>query len=853
MGPGAEKSAPGFYFMRILWLHGKSFSVKQRNAVGLYLQKKGISTSNVIFYSMYARLPKMWVQKGKKKWDWDEDLLPKFNEELLDICKRFDITNIVINDEAVLKYITHEHTSLHSTRGSVYDFNGISCQVFCDVTFTHQAKHGPWYYLNDCAKLSRWINGEQRHEPRFDLTICSNLDDINNMFNFLNKTIVFSYDIETSHRFITCIGYTGINASGCVRTFVVPFFNPTKPDNCHWDTTDDEIYVHRKLRELHRSPPFKVAQNGSYDCAWLIAYGMPVENYVFDVLHMFHSIWCEAPKKLNEIAAICLDFVRYWKDEGKGDRKDAHKTERVPHEPAQYYKYLRYNGLDCHYTLLNFIFLVQLLAQDSLAWARENYNQEIQDQLGPALAMTMRGMLAREDRQRAKTLKWMKEYEDNLKKMRVMCADPEFNPNSPHQMASLLYDVLDAQPLPTKGKKKYNERTVDEKVLTIIKTRHPLYEIYIEQSWSVKKPRNNISKYGTVSYNGSKQSGLELWHGRFLYNLWAAGTETTRYSGKEHQFWCGTNPQNVPGEVRDIMVADAGYIFAEFDYAQSDAWFVAYTCEDPNYMRNISDDRDTHCVHAEHFFKIAYEKILLGHKKNEDWVDHSTKGVRQNTKRIVHGANFLMQGFTLYMTMGHEAVVESAKAYGYENAGIWSMRELIRFCDFMLSKYHELYPELATWQEENPKQVAKNGNLSTSPFGRTRLFFGNMLEDNGVQRELASFCGQGGTAGNINRSLRTIYYASGLEQEGLLLITQTHDSILCMIPEDRLHYFVPKVKEIMEEPVTIHRRDISIPVDVVVGYSWGKKCMLPYKPDLTIDECKRFEVQWQEKNYATAP
>lgn len=839
--------------MRILWLTGRNFTNNMRTAIQMYLRTKhcNIASQDVIFFSMHQKIKGMWTKKGKSKWGWDPSLISKFDEELEKMCTQLQITHIVINDEATLKYITRQHDSLHTTRGSTYYFKKIPATVFMPVENTHKMNHGKWYYALDCAKLSRWVNGRHRHEPKFNFTICDSRDSVDTMCEYLLNSLFFTIDIETSHRFITCIGYTGVSVDGSIRSFTLPFFNPTRPGNCHWRDEADEIYVHQRMRELHASSVYKVLQNGSYDNAYLVAYGAPPENYFFDTLHMFHAIWPEAPKKLNEIASVCMDFVRFWKDEGKGDRKDAHRSERVPLDRRSYLRYLRYNGLDTYYTALNFVFLVSLLCQDSLAWARENYNQEFRDQI-VAFAMSMRGMLASESRQRFKTHQWMREYEVNLKKLRIMVDDSTFNPNSQPEYSSLIYDVLGVPPIKTKGKKKYTEKPVDEKVLTIAKTQHPIYDIYIQQVWDTKKPRNNISKYGTLSYDGRKWNGMELFAGRFLYNLWAAGTETSRYAGKEHQFWCGTNPQNIPEDVRDLVVADDGYILAEFDYAQSDAWFMAYTSEDENYIKNISDDRDTHCVHAEHFFKIAYEKLLQGHIEHADWVDHSTKGVRQNTKRIVHGANFLMQGFTLYMTMGHEACVEAAKMYGFENAGTWTRNKLVEFCEFMLVKYFELYPTLAEWQEEEPKRVAANGNLATTAFGRSRLFFGNVREDNATQRKLASFYGQGGTAGNINRSLRRIYFETSLEKDGLLLHTQTHDSILTQIREDKMHENIEKVLTIMEEPVTIKGREFSVPVECNVGYSWGKKCMLTYDKDLTIEKLREHESKWAKKYFADA-
>lgn len=335
-----------------------------------------------------------------------------------------------------------------------------------------------------------------------------------------------------------------------------------------------------------------------------------------------------------------------------------------------------------------------------------------------------------------------------------------------------------------------------------------------------------------------------------MYQMNAAGTKFGRYASTNHQFWCGTNIQNIPKKMRDMLVADDGYVLVEMDYSQSDAKFVAYECEDAKYIATMESGKDTHAIHGEFFFGFKYEEIVEGHKVGADWVDHPVLGVRQNTKRIVHGSNFQMAGFTLYITMGHEAVVAAATTMKKVNAAgqpphLWTIEELVAFCDEQLERFHELYMGLRPWFKSSAQECARNGNRSTCAFGRHHLFFGNVLEDNQIQRELSSFFGQGGTAGNINRSLNHIYYRTDLEQRGLLLLTQSHDSIVFLNPKDKLE-MIDEVLTIMQESVTIKGRSMFVPVDVAVGLTWGKG-MMPYKKGVSYEDIVEHEREYAKK------
>ena len=448
--------------------------------------------------------------------------------------------------------------------------------------------------------------------------------------------------------------------------------------------------------------------------------------------------------------------------------------------------------------------------------------------------MSMTGALVNKERKRHKNIEWLEQHQSSLAELRIMCDDPEFNPNSGIELPSLIYDVLGATPIKMKGKKKLGPRSVDEKVLKLIKIQHPLFAKFIDKIWDTKKPLNNSSKYGI----------MRLLNNRFMYQYGAGGTETWRYNGKEHQFWVGTNPQNVPDKlVRDMIIADPGYVLFAGDYSASDNWFMAFECEDPKMIANITSGKDTHCLHAEFFFGYPYEKVYAEHQKESDWADHPTKGIRQNTKRIVHGTNFVMAAFTLYVTMGHEAVVAVAKILGHEDADHWNRTKLVDLCAQLIRRYKtELYPKLPEWHKSAARECAQNGNRATNAFGYTRLFFGNMENDDAVQRELAAFFGQSGTSGNINRALDNMYYESGLMEQGLLFMMQTHDDIMVQIPEERLD-LCEKVLTIMEQPCTIKGRTFTVPASAKIGYSWGKRGMIPWREGITISEIRAHEAK----------
>ena len=820
--------------MKVLWLEPPNFSNALRKIAHDYLRNRDF---NLYDFQFACLTEGCLIKETKTRWVADNNKYALFQKQIKKLAPDF----IICNDKAALNYITGKYTSLAKCRGSIYRYENIPVLVIDDIHNTKRTTLGGWVLLQDLGKLKRWLGGQLREEPKFEYTVCHTFNEVQHLKFIAEIATTIAVDIETTGTTISSIQYTCLWKNNeniwCMHTWNVPFINPLKPNGCHWETENEEIIIWSIIRNINKTKAIKILQNGSYDSAYFLKYRIPLTNYIGDTLHAWHSVWVESPKRLDFIASIALDKYCYWKDEGKvEDDKEDKRGGKIPKTKAGMESYWLYGALDTHNTLLCFRFILAVMIEKKLDWAIENYRQEMRQQFGPALAMTMRGIKCNQKLQVKYAMELQAKSDQARIDLQTAMGDPNFNPNSPPQLQQAIYDIFQAKPY---GRGKQRTST-DEKVLKMIKEQSFFLNWFVEKIWECKKPANNASKYG---------SGVTLGN-RFMYKMCAGVTDTGRYASKAHDFWLGTNIQNMPYSMRPMLEADEGYILFDIDYSQSDAWFTAFESGDEKFMATMLDDKDTHCLHAEFFFKIAYDKIVAGHKANEDWVNHPTDGVRMNTKRIVHGSNYRMAGFTLYVTMGHEAVVASALKLGFADAHTWTQKQLVSLCDSLLASYLKLYPKLPSWFESSVREAVKNGNRATCAFGRTRIFFGNLANDAAIQRELSAYYGQGGTAGNINDTLIKCYWESDLESQGLLLIKQTHDSILNLVPEDKL-WLCEKLLTIMEKECIVKERKFTVPVDASIGRSWGKKGMMGWREDISLAEIDAYEEKLELSYHAS--
>jgi DNA polymerase I-like protein with 3'-5' exonuclease and polymerase domains len=822
----------------ILWLTSKSgYSPGIRQILTATIARQGIRASSIIYNSLHYKAP-LLAEHDKNKMP-DKFAIAQALKVLDAEIEQLKPTLIVINDESTLRAITGSKYTLSTVRGSLYFYRSVPAIVIDGFNSIRFKKYGKFVFELDLAKIARWAKGEQNNEPAFDYTVCKTVDEVVAEVEAAKNSTVVATDTETTGGFISCVSYTYDTPDRRLRTFVVPFFDPWCEEGAYWAEEVDETKVREKLKELNEASVVKIMQNGSYDCAYFIKEGMPPVNYLIDTQLLMHSMWIEAPKKLHNIASYFVDHYTYWKDENKGVREDGFgKT----HEAIE--KYWRYNGLDSYNTWLGAQELLKRIVV--LPWALYNYSERIALSNGPLLAASLRGIKV--DRNRHDII--MREQgilaEKGKLDLQRLSGEPDFNVNSPNDVAWLLYDVLGAKPtrLQRKGTK-LGPRSTDEKVLKLMKEQRNFFVSHaIDRILKAKKPAAVLSKYGDMRELCYKDDRFLSWHN-------AAGTETYRLNSGSSQFWTGTNAQNLQPFIQEMFTADKDYVFLDADFSASDDWFIAHEAQDEAKIAILKSGRDVHCTHASVFFKRPYDEIYAGYKNKEEWVIHPITGVRQASKKIAHGKNFRMQATMMYNLMGRDAAVETARALGYKNPERLDDKELIGMCNMLCDMYDHprtgMYKRIRPWQDETVEELKKNDGLATNAFGFTRNFFGS-ADDHATQRELSAYFGQSGTASNANRSLREIFYNSVDDGRTCLFLVQVHDSLKFLVHRNCMSTKISQIKKIMEKEITLKGRSFHVPVNLEVGLTDGKK-MIPWRDDLTYEEIVEHEHKTYDKRF----
>ncbi len=775
----------------LIWLGPKTVEGLQKRTIEIFLAKRGIHPNKLkILYLTNLNI---------------EAVKARYSEAKV----------LVINSLPILKQIAPEAKTLHSYRGSLFIKSGLPCIVVDDL-YKLTSINDKFTIFWDLTKIARFYNHEINYLPPLQYTICDTLPKIKQAFRaFKDKPIAI--DIETHNRAeqasISVIGhYDG------ERAYIVPLAR----NGQHIHSIQELEDILKFLQTAYKTQQTKIYQNGTYDLSYFIKYRFETEGQIFDTAVAWHSMYAEQPKTLNHISSVLLDTYKQWKNMTKDGY--FHKT----YDNDYYQTLLKYNAYDCYYTYWNAVTLMQGLQTENYLYARNNYNLEMKQKYGPAFAMTMRGMACDVSQKDKFAAANAEASEKSLEHLKVLIKDETFNPNSTKDMPNLIYNILQASPIP-----RQKRNTCDEKVLKLIATQNPLYKTIIEAIWATKKPANLVSKYG---------ESLVLLNGRFMYSLQGASTKTSRYSSSEHNFWAGTNIQNLPYSARLMLIPDKGYILFEMDYGQADAWFTAFTLEDEQMMELMLSPKDAHCYHAAMFFKLSEEALIEAKNNHESWCTHNITGIRSITKRVVYGANYLMTGMTLLITMGQDAMDSAAKNLNKDTKG-WNYIRYAQFGQALLNNYFTLYSTLKAHLTQHRQQAISNDNKYTVTGGFTRKYLGSLSSEVN-KRDFASLIGQAGTACNINKAGENLYFDKKYEEgKDWMLLSQTHDSFTGQIKVEHFHRLIPIIKSGMQNICHAHGREFLVPVDISVGLRAGKG-LQDYKESLTYEDLLEYDRQF---------
>lgn len=508
----------------------------------------------------------------------------------------------------------------------------------------------------------------------------------------------------------------------------------------------------------------KTFQNGSYDITVIRKlWGIKVEGYTDDTLNAHHVACPDESHGLSHLA-FKYTYARVWKPPKKLKGRLAHDT---------FEDLCLYNARDCMVT----DDVREVLAAERVRKGNsENVyrlDMKLQNQ---ALEMQWNGMAIDQDAAREVGKKAIEQRNEGLSMMREIARNPEFNPNSPEQLAHVLFDTL-AQPVIawTDGGKtgKRKPSTAKEVLLRLDDTPFKRALLLYKDGYDILKSYFDISRGVAVPGRG-----IRIWLDGRMHASWQPfGTRTGRFSSSP-------NFQNWPGWMRKMIVAPKGRRIVGADYNQLELRIVAALSNDPVLIRmclNADDTRklepewDPHSFVAQLAFGDTYTKLSLNDPKHNPAKDArckcetcTRKGYREICKRVIYGLNY---------GAGEQTVLEAIYNGGYYGPPL-KLEMLVR----IKHAIYKAFARIPEWRDETYRFACQEQAIFSAITKRWRTF---PLGDVSVT-EISNYPIQSSGA-DIMNIRNTLFYEQHMRQidPTAMFLAQVHDAVYYEVDEDR--------------------------------------------------------------------
>lgn len=613
--------------------------------------------------------------------------------------------------------------TLDDYSGSIVERNGFEYLILNPVQHIVTTSTGKFLYNRYLSKFtnpSKWFP-----VPAFSWEIATP-DRLDYLYEQFAGADYIAVDIETTEHelLITCSSYCAIwidRTTGRFRlhSIVIPFTND---------------FYRAWCGKFNALPIPKIFQNGKYDNAYFLRWGIPISHWRFDTAHLFHSWYSELPKRLDFIVSFVVRSWEFWKNE-----RDV---------PIHSHEYYRYNAKDSFTTALSFLALLSEIPP----WAIKNYQMEF-PLVFPCIVAENTGIKRHEQNFVQLRDKIEEQIINQVAELRAYLGVPDFNTNSSQQCVRL-WKVLGSGDITS------SDTSSRDKV----KSRHPLNAFIVSRIEKIRKDRKLFSSY--------LKDGITL-NGRILYQLNPHGTDTGRLASQESHFWCGLQIQNIPRDTKQvsyksIFMPDEGFELGEADYEQAESRHTAYITGDQAYLTAVEGNRDFHGVNCSAFFGVPYEKIVGADGTVLD------SELRDLSKRVNHGANYNMGWRVLLDTMGIKNVLRARDLLRLPRN--WTLRQV---CEHLLSCFDKSYPVIRGGYHDYIKYQVQTKQMLVGATGWTRYCFGNPSTSKLDLNAYVAHAPQSGNAMDLNTAWLRIFYEVYLRNPtDFKLCAQIHDSIL---------------------------------------------------------------------------
>jgi DNA polymerase I-like protein with 3'-5' exonuclease and polymerase domains len=210
------------------------------------------------------------------------------------------------------------------------------------------------------------------------------------------------------------------------------------------------------------------------------------------------------------------------------------------------------------------------------------------------------------------------------------------------------------------------------------------------------------------------------------------------------------------------------------------------------------------------FFGIHYNEV--------------TKVLRQLSKPVNHGANYLMSWDTLIDSMGLENIFLAAKLTAMPKH--WGARQI---ATHLLSLFANTYKVVANDYPRYIQTTVKAVGHLVNPYGWTRRCFGDPIKNASDKRALVAHLPQSTNGQALNKAaIKVFNNVWKIHSDNFKMNALIHDSLVFQVRIGFEDLILPLIKKEMEDASVVQVTDIggitrtmNVPVDITSGgKSW---------------------------------
>jgi hypothetical protein len=388
---------------------------------------------------------------------------------------------------------------------------------------------------------------------------------------------------------------------------------------------------------------------------------------------------------------------------------------------------------------------------------------------------------------------------------KVKSPSNEVNPNSPKQVAALLYETLGMPEQFTIDKKtKKKKITTGKSAIKALKKRDKSGVIQALEDY--RKADKERAEYGPSLLDPD---------GRMHTKYSQTVTDTGRLSSRKTDDDTGTDQQNLPEAFRKIVIPDPGMVLVEGDLRQAEARIFYWNAEVVELMKVCQNPNAN--IHK----YIASQ--LYGLKEEEIEEDNSPDKPYGKSKRITHGTHY-------GLGVKHGAEVAECSVAIFKEVRNQYFKRFPRIPAFHREIRAKVLPQLDALGKVVNWPTGER--VLVTPLGRRRLFLGRPNED--LVRKMLAFVPQSTCADYLNQGLVRLFGCKEMEIVGMLetstilfdpmpeLLIQTHDGFLAQCLPEYVDVFKVTAELAICAPMVVHNKVLVIPLKLKTGENWGE-------------------------------